>query len=112
MNRRQFLQATAAVSGIAALAASLAPLGELKDFTTLERFMQKYYKELTPAEMEKVLARIEREVEKEYGVKAKVRDLKAKDGVQFVYALNVTPLHWMPQMRARMRGGEQLVAQS
>jgi len=90
MNRRQFLQATAAVSGIAALAASLAPLGELKDFTTLERFMQKYYKELTPAEMEKVLARIEREVEKEYGVKAKVRDLKAKDGVQFVYALNVT----------------------
>jgi Fe-S-cluster-containing dehydrogenase component len=91
MDRRSFLRASAmAASGIAALAASLAPLRELEDIPTLERFAQKYYKELTPAEMEKVLQRIEREVEQQYGQRPQVRDLKAKDGIEFVYALNLT----------------------
>ena len=53
----------------------------------LERFMQKYYKEMTPAEMEKVLQRIEKEVEKQYGLRPHVRDYKPMDGVEFVYAL-------------------------
>ena len=91
MNRRSFLRTSAVLtSGLAALAASLSPLRELKDFTSVEQFVQKYYKELTPEEMKKVLARIEVEVEKEYGVRPQVRDLKPMDGVEFVYCLNLT----------------------
>ena len=91
LNRRSFLRNSAVLaSGLAALAASLAPLRELKDSTSMEQFLQKYYKELTPAEMEKVLERIAREVEREYGIRPHLRDVKPLDGVQFVYALNLT----------------------
>ena len=90
-NRRHFLRTTAVMaSGLAALAASLAPLRELEDFPTLERFLQKYYKEMTKEDMAKVLKRIENEVERQYGVLPKVRDIPPLDGVQYVYALNLT----------------------
>src|SRR5262245_11328133 len=47
INRRNFLRSSAAIaSGFAALAASLAPLRELKDFTSVDEFMRKYYKEM------------------------------------------------------------------
>ena len=91
MSRRSFLRTSAVLtSGLAALAASLSPLMEMEDFPTAERFLQKYYKELTPADMAKVLKRIENEVEKQYGIRPHVRDLKPMDGVEFVYALNLT----------------------
>ena len=91
MNRRSFLRTSAVLTtGLAALAASLKPLMEMEDFPTAERFMQKYYKEMTPAEMEKVLKRIENEVEKQYGLRPHVRDYKPMDGVEFVYCLNLT----------------------
>ena len=91
MNRRSFLRNSAVLTtGLAALAASLKPLFEMTDFPSAERFMQKYYKEMTPAEMAKVLTRIEGEVEREYGIRPHVRDLKPMDGVEFVYCLNLT----------------------
>jgi len=90
VTRRSFLRGTVALSGVAALAAALAPLRKLDDFTTVERFMQKYYKELTPEEMAAVLRRIANDVEHEYGIRPHVRDLKPMDGVEFVYALNLT----------------------
>jgi molybdopterin-containing oxidoreductase family iron-sulfur binding subunit len=70
MDRRSFLRkSTVLASGIAAIAASLAPLRELTDFGSVEEFLQKHYKELTPAEMEKALERIRKEVERQYGVR-------------------------------------------
>ena len=45
---------------------------------------------MTPEEMKKVLERIEREVEKQYGIRPHVRDLKPLDGVEFVYCLNLS----------------------
>src|SRR5208283_1619048 len=91
MDRRSFLRASAVLTtGLAALAASLKPLLEMNDFPTMERFLQKYYKEMTPEDMEKVLKRIEAEVEKQYGIRPHVRDLKPMDGVEFVYCLNLT----------------------
>lgn len=90
MNRRSFLRATVAVaSGLAAVAA-LAPLRELKNFTSVEEFLQKHYAELTPEEMARVLKRIENEVEKQYGLRPHVRDYKPMNGVEFVYCLNLT----------------------
>ena len=65
MSRRSFLRTSAVLTtGLAALAASLTPLRELNDFTTAEQFLQKYYKEMTPEDMAKVLKRIEDEVER------------------------------------------------
>ncbi|MBU6402426.1 MAG: 4Fe-4S dicluster domain-containing protein [Verrucomicrobia bacterium] len=91
LTRRNFLRASAAVAaGVAGVAAILPVLRELKDFTTAQQFLQKHYKELTPEEMERVLERIAREVERQYGVRPHVRDLKPLDGVEFVYALNLT----------------------
>ena len=91
MNRRSFLRtSTVLASGIAALAASLAPLRELTNYTSMEQFMQKYYKEMTPQEMEKVLERITREVERQYQIRPHVKDYKPMDGVEFVYCLNLT----------------------
>src|SRR5439155_20861281 len=91
MNRRSFLRTSAVLTtGLAALAASLKPLMEMEGFPTAERFMQKYYKEMTPADMERVLKRIENEVEKQYGLRPHVRDYKPMNGVEFVYCLNLT----------------------
>lgn len=91
MSRRSFLRkSTVFASGIAALAASLSPLRELTDFTSVEEFLQKHYKEMTPKEMANVLDRITREVEKQYQIRPHVQDLKPMDGVEFVYALNLT----------------------
>ena len=91
MSRRSFLRTSAVLAtGLAAVAASLKPLFEMEDITSAEQFMQKYYKELTPEDMKKVLARVEREVEKQYGIRPHVRDLKPMDGVEFAYALNLS----------------------
>ena len=90
LSRRSFLRSTAAFSGLAALASSLAPLRELAEYTSVEEFLQKHYREVTPEEMKRVIARIEREVERQYGLRPHVRDLKPLDGVEFVYALNLT----------------------
>src|ERR1044071_6434859 len=77
MNRRSFLRTGAVVtSGLAALAASLSPLLELKDFSSTEQFLQKYYKEMTPDDMAKVIKRIEGEVDRKFGTRPHVRDLK------------------------------------
>src|SRR5260370_34426559 len=84
VSRRSFLRTSAVLaSGMAALAASLAPLRELSDYTSVEKFLQKHYKELTPQEMQKVLDRIAREVEQQYQIRPHVRDYKPMDGVEF-----------------------------
>jgi molybdopterin-containing oxidoreductase family iron-sulfur binding subunit len=91
MTRRNFLRTTAvAASGVGAMAAVLAPLREMTDFPSLDQFLQKHYKELTPPEMEKVLERIARAVDRQYGLRPHVRDLKPMNGVEFVYCLNLT----------------------
>ncbi len=93
LTRRGFLcKGAAAAAGISALAAALSPLADLppEDLPTLERFLQKHYKEMTPADKEKALGRIAREVEARYGVRPRVEAPAPLDGVEFVYALNIS----------------------
>lgn len=91
VSRRDFLKRSAVVgSGVAAMVAALSPLRSLSDSFNKEEFIQQHYKELNPEEMEKVLARISDEVEKQYKVRPNLRDIKAKEGVQFAYALNLS----------------------
>jgi len=92
-SRRSFLrQGVTAVAGLTAFAAALQPLTQLDldDLPTLEAHLQKHYKEMSPAEMEAALERIRAEVAKRYGLEAHVRDIKPLDGVEFVYALNLS----------------------
>src|SRR5262249_45696248 len=91
VSRRSFLRSSAlALSGVAAVAAALEPLRDINDPLTLQRFFQKHYKQMTPQDMEKVLARISAEVEKQYKIRPHVKDYKPLDGVEFVYCLNLT----------------------
>ena len=92
LTRRGFLaRGTVAVAGGAALAAALSPLKDLKpeDLPSLEKFLQKHYKEMTPEEKRQALDRITREVEALYlngpagggGATQSVREVIAADAV-------------------------------
>jgi Fe-S-cluster-containing dehydrogenase component len=93
LSRRSFLrQGAAATGGLVALGAAVSPLRQLvgTDTDLFKNFFQKHYKEMSPAEMQVVLTRIGNDVERRYGVSANVSDPKAIDGVEFVYALNLS----------------------
>jgi molybdopterin-containing oxidoreductase family iron-sulfur binding subunit len=93
MTRRGFLsKGAAAVAGAAAVGAALSPLRAVdpEDIPTLEKFLQKHYKVMTPAEKQAVLARIAREVEARHGVSVSIGDPPPLTGVEFVYALNIS----------------------
>ena len=91
VTRRGFLRrAFGASGGLAAVAAALSPLKDLDvSEYTVEKFLQKHYKEMTPDEMERALARVRTEVERRYQIRPEIRDLKPKDGVEFAYALHL-----------------------
>ncbi len=91
ITRRSFLRKSAyAATGMTALIASLAPLLEYDEAPTFDDFLRKHYKELSEEEMNTLLAGIEADVEREYGVRPHVRDLRPQAGVEFVTALNLS----------------------
>ncbi|MFZ4573644.1 MAG: twin-arginine translocation signal domain-containing protein, partial [Phycisphaerales bacterium] len=93
LSRRSFLRTgTAVAGGLAALAAALNPLKELKleEEFSIDKFLQKHYKEMTPDDMKHALERIGREVEHRYKVRPDIKDFRPKAGVEFVYALNLS----------------------
>lgn len=91
VSRRDFLKrSAAAASGAAALAAAMSPLSLLKESLTAEEFVQQHYKEMTKEEMDKVIGRIAGKVKEKYRVTPNLRDIKPMDGVEFVYALNLS----------------------
>jgi Fe-S-cluster-containing dehydrogenase component len=93
VSRRSFLrQGAAATGGLVALGAAVSPLRQLigADTDLFKNFFQKHYKEMSAAEMQAVLTRISAEVERRYGVTPTISDVKPMDGVEFVYALNLS----------------------
>ncbi len=93
VSRRSFLRVgAAALGGMAALTAALSPLRELDpdDLPSVEEFIQKHYKEMSGEQMQAALGRIEKDVQKRFGVTPEVADIKPLDGVEFVYALNLS----------------------
>jgi Fe-S-cluster-containing dehydrogenase component len=92
MNRRSFLRgALGAAGGLTAVAAALSPL---KDFDTsgmtLERFLQKHYKEMTPEDTRAgPRADPRRGRSALRAVRPDLSDVKPGDGVEFAYALNL-----------------------
>ncbi len=91
MSRRNFLKASVvAGSGAAALISAMSPLGMIKEYLSPEEFVQKHYKEMSKAEIDKVIARISAKVEDKYGVTPNLQDIKPMDGVEYMYALNLS----------------------
>ena len=93
VNRRSFLRTSAvAVGGLAAVVSAMKPLLDLDsdDLPTVEKMLQKHYKEMTPEQMQGALNRISDEVEKRYNLRPDIKDIKPMDGVEFVYALNLS----------------------
>lgn len=91
VTRRGFLGGcVAAAGGATALAAALSPLKNIdKDDYSVEKFLQKHYKKLTPDEVEEVLTRVRAEVKKRYDVTPDLGDARPQDGVEFVYGLHL-----------------------
>jgi len=95
MSRRGFLRrGMVAATGVAAVAAALRPLldadFDLGDLGSLEKFLQQHYKEMDKEEMDAVLARISSEIEERYQIHPDLTDVKPMEGVEFVYALNLS----------------------
>ncbi len=92
VTRRTFLKGTAAaMAGMAGLVAALKPLLALeRGEITLDGLLQKHYRELKPAELQRILKALEEKCEQERGVRPTIRDLKPLPGVGFGFALNLT----------------------
>lgn len=93
LTRRTFLRTTTAtVGGLAAFGAAISPLRELagSDDLSMEGFFQKHYKEMSPEELDHALSRISDKVKKRFDITPNVVDVKPMDGVEFVYALNLS----------------------
>jgi molybdopterin-containing oxidoreductase family iron-sulfur binding subunit len=92
IDRRTFLKgAAASMVGVAGLMLALKPLLELESgAVTLDDLLQRHYRELKPEDLKRIMESLAAKAEKEYGVRANMRDVKPLDGVEFGYALNLT----------------------
>lgn len=93
LSRRSFLRnGIGIVGGMSAFVAALKPLMDLDpgDFDSVEGMVQKHYKEMDEAEMLTALERIRESVAARFGVDAVVSDVRPREGVEFVYALNLS----------------------
>jgi molybdopterin-containing oxidoreductase family iron-sulfur binding subunit len=88
--RRGFLKACGATLGLAAWAAAMKPLVEWTQDLSVDEFLQKHYRELTPEQKQAVFQRLEEDVKRDYGVDVTIADPQALPGVQFGYALNLS----------------------
>lgn len=89
-SRRTALKAIGATLGAAAFAKAIAPLTEWTADLSVDEFLQKHYRELSPIDLKIILARLEKETKEQYGADVTIRDDKPQEGVQFGYALNLS----------------------
>lgn len=83
MKRRTFLKVLAGSAGAATVATTTGSC----DFDT---YFQEHYKELSPADKERILARIAERQEQEYGRPVKVGDPEPIPGVSFAFAISLS----------------------
>lgn len=84
------MKALGATLGAAAFARAMAPLQSLTAETSVDEFLQKHYREMSPEDLEKVLRRLEQETLEDYGAEVEISDIRPMPGVQYGYALNLS----------------------
>ena len=90
LTRRSFLKfGAAAAAAYTGVSIALSPLKDFKEHLSLDEFVQQHYERLTPEQMQKILARIEKEIKRDYGVQAAVKDFKPIPWVEYAFALNI-----------------------
>lgn len=75
--------------GLAATTAALVNPLESASAIDFDTFFQKHYKEMTPDDKKKVLARLTKSIKKDYDVDVTIADYPPIAGVQFGYFLNL-----------------------
>ena len=88
--RRTALKVVGATLGASAFAKAMEPLKQWTADLSLDEFLQRHYKELTPDDMKRVIARLEEETREEYGRDVSIRDFRPNENVEFGYALNLS----------------------
>lgn len=91
VHRRDVLKGAGAMLGVAAWAAALKPLADwTSDNLSVEEFVQKRFKEMTPEDKQAVFRRLENETQRDYHRKVKITEHEAIPGVEYGYALNLS----------------------
>ncbi len=83
LKRRSFLKVLAGTVGATAVAATTGSCD-------LDAYFQKHYKELTPADKEKVFARLAKQIKEDYGRDVKIGDPPPIEGVSFAFAISLS----------------------
>jgi molybdopterin-containing oxidoreductase family iron-sulfur binding subunit len=91
MQRRVALKVVGSALGAGAFAYAMKPLAEWNSDMSMDQFLQKHYRELTPTALSKVLARIQSAARKKYERDdIRVTADEPIAGVEFGYALNLS----------------------
>jgi molybdopterin-containing oxidoreductase family iron-sulfur binding subunit len=90
INRRTAMAGIGATLGAAAFAKAMEPLQLFTADLSLDEFLQRHYKELSPDEIQEVLRRVEQDTLDQHGAHVSVSDDRPIPGVQFGYALNLS----------------------
>ncbi len=90
VTRRTALGAVGATLGVAAFAKVMEPLREFTKDLSLDQFLQRHYRELSPEDIQDVLARVQEDTLRDRGAHVQVAADQPIPGVQFGYALNLS----------------------
>ncbi len=91
ISRRTALKAVGVTLGAAAFAKAISPIAEwAAQETSIDEFLQKHYKEMSPGQLATVMRRLEDETRREYGAEVEINDYRPQPGVKFGYALNLS----------------------
>jgi molybdopterin-containing oxidoreductase family iron-sulfur binding subunit len=92
MTRRTFLKGSAAsLVGMAGVVAALQPLLELEaGDISIDQLLQKHYKKLSPEDIQRIMRELEKDCKRDFGTRPQMHDLKAGEGIEFAYALNLS----------------------
>lgn len=88
--RRVTLKVLGATLGATAFARAMAPLTTWAEGLSVDEFLQKHYREMTPEELAEVIGRLEQQARERYGVEVQIGDQRPIEGVEFGYALNLS----------------------
>ncbi|MFN7131413.1 MAG: 4Fe-4S dicluster domain-containing protein [Myxococcales bacterium] len=90
VNRRDAMKILGGTLGAGAFAKAMAPLVAWTEDLSVDEFLQRNYRELTPEAKQQLIARLQAETKEKYGREVTIRDPRPMENVEFGYALNLS----------------------